>query len=561
MRQLSIATRTELLEALRQRYGDVGRVGKTRILDEFVSVTGYHRKHAVRLLCLGASSGLTDMKPRRGVYSDAVREALVVMWEASDRICGKRLHALLPSLVGSMERHGHLELCEDVRVGFLAMSAATIDRQLCGVREAAGGRRRRRTLPPSSVRRRIPVRTGTDWQDPAPGFMEGDLVAHSGPVARGSFLQTLVVTDIATGWTECAPVLYREQTLVREVLEELRKRLPFDLLGFDVDKDSVFMNETLLGYYEDREIELTRCRPWHENDQAFVEQKNGAVVRRIVGYRRLEGLAAAAALSRLYGTVRLFVNFFQPSFKLLEKTRDGARVRKRYHRPATPCQRLLADPRTPQAVRDATAGQLEHLDPVRLLQQMRRGQQEIADLADGVLPQEPAASEAASLDDFFAALRTAWKDGDVRPTARPKAQPKRGRRRPDPLEKVTYQLRTWFDADPCCTSRQLLEQLQTEQPGLYPDHLLRTLQRRVKTWRKEKVHEMIFGYQVNEAALPDVHGHTNAACAPTVANAGYPRAPAARSRSSWPVSTQLWIVRRFTPNRLDSSAFETPRSR
>ena len=364
------------------------------------------------------------------------------------------------------------------------------------------------------------MRTGTDWQDPAPGFMEGDLVAHSGPVARGSFLQTLVVTDIATGWTECAPVLYREQTLVREVLEELRKRLPFDLLGFDVDNDSVFMNETLLGYCEDREIELTRCRPWHKNDQAFVEQKNGAVVRRIVGYRRLEGLAAAAALSRLYGTVRLFVNFFQPSFKLLEKTRDGARVRKRYHRPATPCQRLLADPRTPQAVRDATAGQLEHLDPVRLLQQMRRGQQEIADLADGLLPQEPAASEAASLDDFFAALRTAWKDGDVRPTARPKAQPKRGRRRPDPLEKVTDQLRTWFDADPCCTSRQLLEQLQTEHPGLYPDHLLRTLQRRVKTWRKEKVHEMIFGSQVNETALPHVHGHTNAACAPTIANAG-----------------------------------------
>ena len=181
-----MTTRTELLEALRRSYGDVGRVGKTRILDEFVSVTGYHRKHAVRLLCLGASSGLTGMKPRRGVYSDAVREALVVLWEASDGICGKRLHALLPSLVGSMERHGHLELCEDVRVGLLGMSAATIDRQLRGVREAAGGRRRRRTLSPSSVRRRIPVRTGTDWQDAAPGFMEGDLVAHSGPVARGS---------------------------------------------------------------------------------------------------------------------------------------------------------------------------------------------------------------------------------------------------------------------------------------------------------------------------------------------------------------------------------------
>ena len=177
-----------------------------------------------------------------------------------------------------------------------------------------------------------------------------------------------------------------------------------------------------------------------------MEQKNGSVVRRIVGYRRLEGLAAAAALSRLYGTVRLFVNFFQPSFKLLEKSRNRARIRKRCHRPATPCQRLLDDARTSPAVRDAIAELQERLDPVRLLQQMRCGQQEIADLADGVALQ--AGSEETSVDDFLAALHTAWKDGEVRPSARPEPQPKRGRRRPDPLEKVTDQLREWFDAEP-----------------------------------------------------------------------------------------------------------------
>ena len=498
-----MSARRELLEALRQRYRGAERSEKSRILDEFVSVTGYHRKHAVRLLAGSGSTKARERRPGKVRYGDEVQDALVVLWEASDRVCGKRLHVLLPSLVAAMERHGHLALPEDVRAGVLAMSAATIDRRLRGVRAKAGPKRRRRVLSPSSVRRRIPVRTGLDWQDPAPGFMEGDLVAHSGPVARGSFLQTLVVTDIATGWTECAPVLYREQTLVRETLEALRRRLPFDLLGFDVDNDSVFMNETLLAYCEERGIAFTRSRPWHKNDQAFVEQKNGSVVRRIVGYRRLEGLPAAAALSRLYGTVRLFVNFFQPSFKLSEKTRDGARIRKRCHRPATPCQRLLDDARTSPAVRDAVTEIQERLDPVRLLQQMRRGQQEIADLADGVALQ--AGSEETSVDDFLAALHTAWKDGEIRPTARPKPQPKRGRRRPDPLEKVTDRLREWFDAEPWRTSRQLLEQLQEEHPGLYPDSLLRTLQRRVKIWRQERVQEAIFGSSTVDGPPQDVH--------------------------------------------------------
>ena len=140
----------------------------------------------------------------------------------------------------------------------------------------------------------------------------------------------------------------REQVLVTEVVDEIRKVLPFGLLGFDTDNDSAFMNETVRDYCAAAGVEFTRCRPYRKNDQAFVEQKNGAVVRRIVGYRRLEGLEAAAALGELYRSVRLFVNFFQPSFKLAEKSRDGAVVKKRYHPPATPCQRLLADTRCPR---------------------------------------------------------------------------------------------------------------------------------------------------------------------------------------------------------------------
>jgi hypothetical protein len=324
MRQLSMATRRELTAAVGQRYREASRAEKARILDEFVVVTGFHRKHAMRLL-RGDIGQPSVRRTRRRIYEEAERNALVVLWEASDRICGKRLKALLPLLIESMERKGHMGLAPEIRAKLLAVSASTIDRALGKIRQE-GGRQRRRPVA-SALRRSIPVRTSADWKDPAPGFVEADLVAHSGPSARGSFIQTLVLTDIATGWTECAPLLVREQTLLSTVLTELRRQLPFSLQGIDTDNDTVFINETLKAYCEQANIVFTRCRPYRKNDQAFVEQKNGAVVRRMVGYRRFEGLEAAALLAELYRSMRLFVNFFQPSFKLIGKQRDGARGR------------------------------------------------------------------------------------------------------------------------------------------------------------------------------------------------------------------------------------------
>lgn len=188
----------------------------------------------------------------------------------------------------------------------------------------------------------------------------------------------------------------REQKLLSEVL---------------TDNDSVFLNETIRDYCLDAGIEFTRCRPYRKNDQAFVEQKNGAVVRRIVGYRRLEGLEAAAALAQLYSTVRLFVNFFQPSFKLAEKERDGARVRKRYHLPATPCQQLMGNPQTPASVRAKLAQVAAQLDPVRLLSDMRTAQQRLVASADRLPTSDSAVSEPA-LDEFLSGLRTAWREGE-----------------------------------------------------------------------------------------------------------------------------------------------------
>jgi hypothetical protein len=492
MRRVSMATRDDLVGAVVERYRRSGRGEKTRILDEFSAVTGYHRKHAMRLLRTDVLDRRTRPRPERRLYDEAVREVLIVLWEASDRVCGKRLKALAPVLVEAMERHGHLQLAPEIRASLLTMSASTIDRALRSVRESVGSRPRRRSASSSAVRRSIPVRTFSDWNDPPPGYVEADLVAHSGPSTSGSFAHTLVLTDVATGWTECAPLLLREQVLLKTVLSELRKVMPFDLLGFDTDNDSVFMNETVRDYCQAEGIAFTRCRPYRKNDQAFVEQKNGAVVRRIVGHRRLEGVAAAATLARLYATARLFVNVFQPSFKLVGKERDGGRVRKRYDPPATPCERLLADPRTSEAVRDRVEALRAGLDPVRLLGDMRAAQQALVDIADrGV--EKPAILGTPSIEAFLAGLRTAWREGEVRPTAQPKPKPKRSRRRPDPLVSVTEQLRSWFTADPTRTGRELLERLQSEYPDCYPAGLLRTLQRRLKVWRSEMAQALVFG--------------------------------------------------------------------
>jgi hypothetical protein len=493
MRRVSMVTRNELVEAIAARYARSNRAAKARILDEFVAVTGFHRKHAVRLLRGGVPTGQSGLRPSRRVYDDAVREALLVIWEASDRICGKRLKALIPVLVEAMERHGHLALAPEVRTGLLAMSAATIDRALRSVREKTGHGGRRCAAGSSAVRRSIPVRTFSDWQDPPPGFVEADLVAHGGPTASGSFIQTLVLTDIATGWTECAPLLVREQGVLVGALGEVRKLLPFELLGFDTDNDTVFMNETVRDYCQEAGIAFTRCRSYRKNDQAWVEQKNGAIVRRIGGYRRFEGLEAAAELARLYATVRLFINFFQPSFKLAGKQREGARVRKQYHPPATPAQRRLADPRTPEDVRLRIKTQQATLDPVQLLSEMRSAQQRLVEIADQVVLSKPEASPAPTLEEFVSGLRTAWQGGEVRPTAQPKAVAQRTRRRPDPFATTSGQLQERFEAEPWRTGRELLERLQAETSGVYPDGQLRTLQRRLKLWRQEMAEKLVFG--------------------------------------------------------------------
>ncbi|MHC1767065.1 MAG: transposase family protein [Verrucomicrobiia bacterium] len=339
--------RKELVDTLRRRYREASKADKGKILNEFAVVSGYHRKHAIRLLKECMVKGLTAVKTvGKRVYDEAVKEALVVIWEAADRICGKRLRAVIPNLVEAMERHGHLSLKPEIREKVMAVSAATIDRALKLIRRNAGVRRKRRLA--KRVSKAIAIKTFSDWKDPLPGYLEIDFVVHGGGSMAGEYLHSLVVTDVCSGWTEAVPLLAREQSLVIEGLKRIGNQLPILVLGIDSDNDGAFINDTLASYCEREKITFTRSRAHHKNDQAWIEQKNGAVIRRMVGHERFSGIVAGQAMAQLFQAVRLYVNFFQPSFKLRERVRNGAKVKKLYHPPATPCDRLLVHPEVPE---------------------------------------------------------------------------------------------------------------------------------------------------------------------------------------------------------------------
>jgi hypothetical protein len=430
-----------------------------------------------------------------------------MLWEAGDRICGKRLKALIPVLIDAMERHGQLDLDPLVSSRLLSASAATIDRLLSPEREAAGHARRRRWGTGSAVRQSVPVRTFADWGNPPPGYCECDMVEHCGGVKEGgNFVHTLTLTDIHSGWTECAALAIREQSLVVAGIDAIAPCLPFALRGLDTDNDSAFMNKTLQGYCNQHRIEWTRSRAYHKNDQAWVEQKNGAVVRRLAGYGRLSGLAAASALQRLYASARLFVNFFQPSFKLASKQREGAQVHKRYHPPLTPYQRLLAAAAVDETVKQRLREQFAVLDPVVLLAAIRTVQRELLALSN----HETNAAIAPAQPEYFAAFATAWHSDYRAPKERRKTTTKHcWRTRADPFAESWPLVEGWLMAQPNITAKELMVRLSNQLPDLYPTGAqLRTLQRRVKTWRTLWARQLVF------TATADQQAHVEAKAIP-----------------------------------------------
>lgn len=484
-----MATRAEVMQAIKDRYRSGTRIERSRILDEFVELTGYHRKHAIRLLAREPRI----RKSRRGrppTYGPEVQTALLALWNLSDRLCSKRLKEMIPLLLPSAIRHGVIGGSEVLSTHLLAISAATMDRLLAEARLAAQAGRRRRAGMSSAIRRDVPIRTFNDWGDPEPGFVEADFVAHGGTSTAGSFVQTLVLTDIATGWTECVPVATRSAPLVIEAIRAAMALFPFPLKGIDFDNDGSFMNDLVVPWCRANSLTVTRSRAYKKNDQAWVEQKNGAIVRRLVGYGRLEGLGALRILNQLYAASRLQVNLCQPSFKLQSKCRIGAKVHKTWDRPKTPADRVLARTDIAPATREGVTGLRASADPVELMRLVRQAQAELGRRIDR--RGERAASQA----------REAETDNHKAPTAesiaRSEAPEKLHRRayrrrkpvppKPSRLDPFAADVRVWLSMNPSLTALVVHERLAAQHGSLVSS---RTVQRLVKRIRTELLQQEI----------------------------------------------------------------------
>lgn len=358
--------RWELLRAIYDRYRKAGRKEKKVILSEFCANAGYNRKYAIRLLS-GPRPGRWKNEPRRGrgvSYSQEVVVLLTAVWEAAGYPWSVRLKALLPLWMPWIRKRFRVR--PEIERQLLRMSARQMDRRL---KVQKTQRRRRiygRTKPGYLLKHHIPVKTDR-WDVATPGFTEVDLVSHSGNSASGEFAHSLNVTDIHSTWTESRAVLGRGEEAVQRALNEISGVLPFTLLGVDSDNGSEFINWHLKSWCERKQIQLTRGRPYKKDDNAHIEQKNWTHVRKLLGWDRYDTPEAVEAINHLYrNELRLWLNLYLPSVKLLKKIRVGSKVRRVYDGPRTPFERVKA---CPQADREKVARLEEvrkNLDPFQL---------------------------------------------------------------------------------------------------------------------------------------------------------------------------------------------------
>lgn len=355
-----------MIETIQPRYFKANKAGKQQILDELVATTGYHRKHAIRVLKHGPKPKGLKKPGRRKVYHGQVVEYLEQIWEICGRICSKRLQPFLPEMVSVLERCNELVLPPEIKPLLLNISRATIDRCLKRARFTSSLQGISTTKPGTLLKKAIPVRIFTPWEEERPGFMEFDLVAHCGITTEGIYLNSLVGTDLATGWTDMQAVAHKTQAAVFTAIVEMRQRLPFRLLGLDSDNGTEFINDILYRYCLAEQITFTRSRPYQKNDQAHVEQKNWSVVRHILGYDRLETPEELAMVNSIYADLRLYVNFFQPVLKLVSKHLVDGRSIRIYDHAMTPYRRVMAFDSIPLGVKARLTNQYVQLNPVTL---------------------------------------------------------------------------------------------------------------------------------------------------------------------------------------------------
>lgn len=369
---MSGKSKREYLEKIRWRYQHSGKRRKSLILDEFCQVCGYERKYAIKLLGRDKPWGRKRPGPKRRYGADVV-EALKVIWLAADRMCSKRLKAVLGLWLRYYEKnHGALQ--PKLRQKLLDLSAATMDRLLASIRVKYCGKGLSGTKPGSLLKNQIAIRTD-NWDIHQPGFLEADSVAHCGNSLAGDFVWSVVFTDICTTWTATRAVWNKGAEGIKKQTAEVEEKLPFELLGFDCDNGSEFLNHHLIGYLQDRKkpVQFTRSRPYHKNDNAHVEQKNWTHVRQLLGYERFDNPKLVDLLNDLYAKEwNAYQNFFCPSVKLIEKKRIGSKYKKRYDKPQTPYQRTLVSKDVSSEQKKRLQQIFEPLDPFELKKTIER---------------------------------------------------------------------------------------------------------------------------------------------------------------------------------------------
>jgi len=331
------------LSSYRKRYKKADRRGRSKLLDEFFEMTGYHRKYAIALLGRPVDEVAPESaRRRRGAsYGPGVSRALEHIWERAGYPWSARLKAMLPQWLPWARRHLR-GLTPDVEQALLKISPRQMDRLLANKKRRNKKRLYGHTKPGKLLKSQIPIRTD-HWDVTCPGYLEIDLVVHCGPSASGEFICSFNLTDICTGWTETRAILGKGETGVVTALEEVRLELPFDLVAIDSDNGSEFINRHLTRWCEKHKIAFTRSRPYKKNDNAHIEQKNWTHVRRIFGWDRYDTPEQCAMMNALYrNELYRMQNFFQPCVKLVEKTRVGSKVRRRYDKARTPLDRLVA---------------------------------------------------------------------------------------------------------------------------------------------------------------------------------------------------------------------------
>jgi hypothetical protein len=380
---MSPRSKKEYLEAIYLRYKSASLKQKSVILDEFCATSGYHRKHAIRLLRNYKRFTKTKSKKRgrKPLYrKDAILKPLKRIWLTANLPCSKRLKAILPLWIpGYVQSFGPVNT--EVTDALVAISAATIDRILKPVRIKHKGSGRATTKPGSLLKKHIPINTN-QWDESRPGFLEADTVAHCGHSMAGMFAFSVDCVDIATSWTEQRAVWGKGEHGVLEQIKHIEQTLPFPLLGFDSDNGSEFLNHHLLRHFLDRKrpIAFTRSRPYHKDDNAHVEQKNWTHVRQWLGYDRFDNPAIVPLLNQLYTQEwRLFHNFFCPSVKLISKQRVASKTIKRYDSPKTPYQRIMASSLITDSMKDKLTEQMATLNPFRLRQAIEKKLKRIFD--------------------------------------------------------------------------------------------------------------------------------------------------------------------------------------